>query len=143
MLDAALSAELDAGERLLSHVVLCGGTASLPVRWLSPLQCMRMQCICIPCPMPTCPCPCPRAPHMPYAADTTQGLAASKGGDRAPPFTPALVTPCLPLLCQGLAARLSYELRALGQQHGMPTEGWGVHPATRGDGARQLDDRFS
>ena len=72
---------------------------------------------------------------MPYAAHTTQGLAASKGGDRAPPFTPALVTPCLPLLCQGLAARLSYELRALGQQHGMPTDAWGVHPATRGDGA--------
>ena len=37
VLDAALSTELEVGERLLSHVVLCGGTASLPVRWLSPL----------------------------------------------------------------------------------------------------------
>ena len=43
VLDAALSTELDAGERLLSHVVLCGGTASLPVRWLlSPVQYMHM-----------------------------------------------------------------------------------------------------
>ena len=99
MLDAALSTELEAGERLLSHVVLCGGTASLPVRWLSLLPCMHMQC--------------------------RSYIHSSR----------ALITPCLPPLCQGLAARLSYELHALGQQHGMPTEGWDVHPATHGDGA--------
>lgn len=65
VLDAALSGELEAGERLLSHVVLCGGTAGLP----------------------------------------------------------------------GLAARLRHELQQLGTQRGLPTTGWTVHPATRGDGA--------